>query len=46
MLFGYLLQWKAFKNDEKCFLFHVKNSFHSQDISISALTFLVSRKTT
>ena len=27
----YLLQWKLFKNYEKCFLFHVKSSFHSQD---------------
>ena len=24
--------WKPFKNDEKCFLFNLKNSFHSQDI--------------
>ena len=23
----YLLQWKTFKNDEKCFLFYVKSSF-------------------
>ena len=23
---------KSFKNDEKCFLFHLKNSFHSQII--------------
>ena len=23
---------KPFKNDKKCFLFHLKNSFHSQDI--------------
>ena len=23
---------KSFKNDEKCFLFHLKLSFHSQDI--------------
>ena len=28
----YLLQWKPFKNDEKCFLFHLKNSFRSKDI--------------
>ena len=27
----YLLQWKPFKNDHKCFLFHLKNSFRSQD---------------
>ena len=29
-----------FKNDEKCFLFHVKSSFCSQDIYIFILTFL------
>ena len=28
----YLLQQKPFKNDEKCFLFHLKSSFRSQDI--------------
>ena len=28
----YLLQWKAFKSDGKCFLFHLKNSRRSQDI--------------
>ena len=27
----YLLQWKPFKNDHKCFLFHLKSSFRSQD---------------
>ena len=27
-----LLYWKAFKSDEKCFLFHLKSSFCSQDI--------------
>ena len=27
-----LLQWNPFKNDEKCFLFHLKISFRSQDI--------------
>ena len=30
--FFYLLQWKPFKNAEKCFLFHLKSSFRSQDI--------------
>ena len=25
----YLLQWKPFKSDAKCFLFHLKSSFHS-----------------
>ena len=24
--------WKPFKNDEKCSLFHLKSFFHSQDI--------------
>ena len=28
----HLLHRKPFKNDEKCFLFHLKSSFHSQDI--------------
>ena len=28
----YFLQWKTFTNDEKCFLFHSKSSFCSQDI--------------
>ena len=27
-----LFNWKPFKNDEKCFLFYLKSSFHSQDI--------------
>ena len=29
---SYLPDWQSFKNDEKCFLFHIKNSFCSQDI--------------
>ena len=28
----YLFDWKPFKNDKKCFLFHLKSSFPSQDI--------------
>ena len=28
----YLFHLKPFKNDDKCFLFHLKNSFCSQDI--------------
>ena len=28
----YLLQWKTFKSDEKCFLFYSKNSPRSQDV--------------
>ena len=27
-----LRQWKPFKNDQKCFLFHSENSICSQDI--------------
>ena len=41
-IFGY---WKSFKNDEKCFLFHLKSSFCSQDISIFFLTFWSCTKT-
>ena len=40
----YLLQWKSFKNDEKCFLFHLKNSFCSQDIYAFVLNFWSCRK--
>ena len=28
----YFLHWNPFKNDEKCFIFHLKSSFCSQDI--------------
>ena len=28
----YLLHWKPFKKDEKCFLFHLKSPSGSQDI--------------
>ena len=28
----FLAAGKPFKNDEQCFLFHVKSTFHSQDI--------------
>ena len=31
-IFYYLLQWEPFKNNEQCFLFHLKSSFRSQDI--------------
>ena len=34
----------VFKNDEKCFLSHLKNSFCSQDIYIFVLNFWQSRK--
>ena len=39
-----LLQWKPFKNDEKWFLFHLKSSLRSQDISIFVLSFWQCRK--
>ena len=46
--FFYVLQWKPFKklfkNDEKCFLFHVKSSFCLWDICIFILTFWLYRK--
>ena len=32
IFFCYLLHLKPFKNDEKCFFFHLKSSFRSQDI--------------
>ena len=35
----YLLQWKSFKNDKNCFLFHLKSSFHSQDIKFLSKLF-------
>ena len=31
--------WKLFKNDEKCCLFHLKSPFRSQDIYFFVLTF-------
>ena len=30
---------KSFKNDEKCFLFHLKSFFGSQDIQVFVTTF-------
>ena len=41
----YLLYLKPFKNDETCFLFHLKISFHSKDIQIFVLTVGSYRKT-
>ena len=32
--FIFFAKWKPFKNYKKCFLFHIKNSFHSLDIQI------------
>ena len=40
----YLLDWKPFKNDEKCFLFHLENSICSQDIYVFVMTFWSCRK--
>ena len=40
----YFLPWKPFKNDEKCFLFHLKSSFRSQGIWIFVLTFWSCRR--
>ena len=40
----YLLEWKPFKNNEKCFLFHLKGSFRSQDIYLFVTTFWSCRK--
>ena len=40
----YLLEWKPFKNDEKCFLFHLESSFRSPYIKIFVLTFWSYRK--
>ena len=37
--------WKSFKNDEKCFLFHFKSYSRYQDILIFVLSFWSSRKT-
>ena len=39
-----LLGWKHFKNDEKCFLFHLKRFFRSQDIYVYVGTFWSCRK--
>ena len=39
----YLLHWKPFKNNEKCFFFHLKSSFRSQYIKIF-MTILSYRK--
>ena len=40
----YLLDWKSYKNDEKCFLFHLKSFFRSQDIKPFVKTFWSCRK--
>ena len=40
----YLLHWKPFKNDEKCFLFHLKSSFRSQDTYVFVIAFWSCRK--
>ena len=38
--------WKSFKNDEKCFLFHFKSFLRSQDIQSFVWTFWSGSKTT
>ena len=43
-IFFCLLQGKPSKNDEKCFLFHLKSSFRSEDIYIFVLNFWSCRK--
>ena len=32
--FYFFIKWQTFKNYAKCFLFHIKTSFHSQDTQI------------
>ena len=33
-IFIFFTKWQSFKNYEKCFLFHLKSSFCSQDVQI------------
>ena len=40
IIFG---NWKPFKNDKKCSLFHLKSSFCSQDIGVFFLSLLFGR---
>ena len=40
----FLLQWKPFRNNEKCFLFHLKSFLRSQDNWVFVLTFWACRK--
>ena len=40
----YLLDWKRFKNDRKCFLFHLESSFCFQDIKVFVTTLSSCRK--
>ena len=40
----YLLDWKPFRSYVKCFLFYLKSSFRSRDISVFVLTFWSFRK--
>ena len=39
-----MLQWKPFKNDEKCFLFRLKSYFRFQGIPVFLLTLCSRRK--
>ena len=38
--YHFLLHWKSFKNNEECFLFHLKSSFRSQVIQVFIINFL------
>ena len=40
----YFLLWKPFKNDEKCFLFHLQGFFRPQNIYVFVMTFWSCRK--
>ena len=40
----YLLAWNPFKDDENCFLFHLKRSFRSQDVYVFVMIFWSCRK--
>ena len=44
-MFYFFTNWYPFKNYEKCFLFHLKSSFHSWDIWISRLEMSISHRT-
>ena len=39
-----IFDWKPFKNEEKCFLFHLKSSFRTQDIFVFVKPYWLCRK--
>ena len=39
-----ILDWKPFKNDDKCFLFYLKSACHSQDILVFVTIFRSCKK--